>query len=70
MQASEVALVSRHGIHQLHMFIFVLAVMQIVYSFLTVSLARAKVRIKNLRSHFLGFSFVSFVEVSIFEIRS
>ncbi|XP_068473280.1 LOW QUALITY PROTEIN: MLO-like protein 3 [Phaseolus vulgaris] len=42
--ASEVALVSKHGIHQLHMFIFVLAVMQIVYSFLTVSLARAKMK--------------------------
>ncbi|KOM38981.1 hypothetical protein LR48_Vigan03g236300 [Vigna angularis] len=41
---SEVALVSKHGIHQLHMFIFVLAVMQIVYSILTVSLARAKIR--------------------------
>lgn len=43
LQASKVALVSKHGIHQLHMFIFVLALMQIVYSFLTVSLARAKV---------------------------
>ncbi|TKY62167.1 MLO protein 3 [Spatholobus suberectus] len=42
--ANKVALVSKHGIHQLHMFIFVLAVMQIVYSFLTVSLARAKMR--------------------------
>ncbi|KAK7337047.1 hypothetical protein VNO77_17605 [Canavalia gladiata] len=42
--ASKVTLVSKHGIHQLHMFIFVLAVMQIVYSFLTVSLARAKMR--------------------------
>uniref|UniRef100_A0A0R0KR18 MLO-like protein n=1 Tax=Glycine max TaxID=3847 RepID=A0A0R0KR18_SOYBN len=42
--ASKVALVSKHGIHQLHMFIFVLALMQIVYSFLTVSLARAKMR--------------------------
>ncbi|XP_020211648.1 MLO-like protein 3 isoform X2 [Cajanus cajan] len=42
--ASKVALVSKHGIHQLHMFVFVLAVMQIVYSFLTVSLARAKMR--------------------------
>ncbi|XP_027352241.1 MLO-like protein 3 [Abrus precatorius] len=42
--ASKVALVSKQGIHQLHMFIFVLAVMQIVYSFLTMSLARAKMR--------------------------
>ncbi|KAK7285080.1 hypothetical protein RJT34_19838 [Clitoria ternatea] len=42
--ASKVSLVSKQGIHQLHMFIFVLAIMQILYSFLTVSLARAKMR--------------------------
>lgn len=38
------SLVSEEGLHQLHIFIFVLAVMQIVYSVLTMGLGRAKVR--------------------------
>lgn len=38
------SLVSEAGLHQLHIFIFVLAVMQIVYSVLTMGLGRAKVR--------------------------
>ncbi|KAH7843629.1 hypothetical protein Vadar_018984 [Vaccinium darrowii] len=37
-------LVSVDGLHQLHIFIFVLAVMQIVYSVLTMGLGRAKMR--------------------------
>ncbi|XAR69056.1 hypothetical protein NMG60_11000514 [Bertholletia excelsa] len=37
-------LVSAEGIHQLHIFIFVLAVMQIVYSVITMALGRAKMR--------------------------
>ncbi|KAF8403024.1 hypothetical protein HHK36_011119 [Tetracentron sinense] len=40
----KVPLVSPDGIHQLHTFIFVLAVMQIVYSVLTMALGRAKMR--------------------------
>uniref|UniRef100_A0A5B7CAK7 MLO-like protein n=1 Tax=Davidia involucrata TaxID=16924 RepID=A0A5B7CAK7_DAVIN len=39
-----VSLVTQDGIHQLHIFIFVLAVMQIVYSVLTMALGRAKMR--------------------------
>lgn len=39
----KVSLVTQNGIHQLHIFIFVLAVMQIVYSVLTMALGRAKV---------------------------
>ncbi|XP_057512766.1 MLO-like protein 3 [Actinidia eriantha] len=39
-----VALVSQEGIQQLQIFIFVLAVMQIVYSVLTMALGRAKMR--------------------------
>lgn len=38
------SLVSEAGLHQLHIFIFVLAVMQIVYSVLTMGLGRAKMR--------------------------
>ncbi|XP_058212859.1 MLO-like protein 3 isoform X2 [Rhododendron vialii] len=38
------SLVSEEGLHQLHIFIFVLAVMQIVYSVLTMGLGRAKMR--------------------------
>ncbi|KAG5553720.1 hypothetical protein RHGRI_011567 [Rhododendron griersonianum] len=38
------SLVSQEGLHQLHIFIFVLAVMQIVYSVLTMGLGRAKMR--------------------------
>ncbi|KAF8403026.1 hypothetical protein HHK36_011121 [Tetracentron sinense] len=40
----KVPLVSPDGIHQLHTFIFVLAVMQIIYSVLTMALGRAKMR--------------------------
>ncbi|KAK6942829.1 Mlo-related protein [Dillenia turbinata] len=39
-----VSLVTQHGIHQLHIFIFVLAVMQIMYSVITMGLGRAKMR--------------------------
>ena len=40
----KVALMSQDGIHQLHIFIFVLAAMQIVYTILTLALGRAKVK--------------------------
>ncbi|GLT69749.1 hypothetical protein SLA2020_418760 [Shorea laevis] len=40
----KVSLMTRQGVHQLHIFIFVLAVMQIVYSVLTMALGRAKMR--------------------------
>ncbi|KAL5546191.1 hypothetical protein UlMin_005878 [Ulmus minor] len=40
----KVALVTEDAIHQLHIFIFVLAAMQIVYSTLTMALGRAKMR--------------------------
>ncbi|CAL5351098.1 unnamed protein product [Camellia sinensis] len=40
----KVSLVSQEGIHQLHIFFFVLAVMQIVYSVLTMALGRLKMR--------------------------
>ncbi|GLT79340.1 hypothetical protein SLA2020_508320 [Shorea laevis] len=40
----KVSLVTQEGIHQLHIFIFVLAVMQIVYSVLTMALGRVKMR--------------------------
>nr|DAD26130.1 TPA_asm: hypothetical protein HUJ06_027598 [Nelumbo nucifera] len=39
-----VSLISQDGIHQLHIFIFVLAVMQIVYSLVTMALGRAKMK--------------------------
>ncbi|KAL7170144.1 hypothetical protein ACSBR2_035073 [Camellia fascicularis] len=39
----KVSLVSQEGIHQLHIFFFVLAVMQIVYSVLTMALGRLKI---------------------------
>ncbi|XP_050242918.1 MLO-like protein 3 [Quercus robur] len=42
--SGKVALMSQDGIHQLHIFIFVLAVMQIMYSVLTLALGRAKMR--------------------------
>ncbi|KAI7998694.1 MLO-like protein 3 [Camellia lanceoleosa] len=42
--AGKVSLVSQEGIHQLHIFFFVLAVMQIVYSALTMALGRLKMR--------------------------
>lgn len=38
------SLISPEGMNQLSIFIFVLAVMQIVYSVLTMALGRAKVR--------------------------
>ncbi|XP_028102894.1 MLO-like protein 3 [Camellia sinensis] len=40
----KVSLVSQEGIHQLHIFFFVLAVMQIVYSVLTMALGTLKMR--------------------------
>ncbi|CAK9164809.1 unnamed protein product [Ilex paraguariensis] len=40
----KVSLMSQTGIHQLHIFIFVLAIMQIVYSVLTMALGGAKMR--------------------------
>ncbi|KAF4403503.1 hypothetical protein G4B88_008149 [Cannabis sativa] len=40
----KVALVSNEAIHQLHIFIFVLAAMQIVYSTLTMALGRVKMK--------------------------
>lgn len=40
----KVSLISQKGIHQLHIFIFVLAVMQIVYSVLTMALGWTKMR--------------------------
>ncbi|PON69262.1 Mlo-related protein [Parasponia andersonii] len=40
----KVALVTKEAIHQLHIFIFVLAVMQIVYSTITMALGRAKMK--------------------------
>lgn len=42
----KVSLVTEKGIQQLQHFIFVLAVMQIVYSVVTMALGRAKVSIK------------------------
>lgn len=53
----KVALMSQDGLHQLHIFIFVLAVMQIVYTVLTLALGRAKV--KSLLS--LYFSLVNLI---------
>ncbi|KAF3442861.1 hypothetical protein FNV43_RR16779 [Rhamnella rubrinervis] len=40
----KVSLITKEGIHQLHIFIFVLAVMQIVYAILTMGLSRAKMK--------------------------
>ncbi|OMO73511.1 Mlo-related protein [Corchorus olitorius] len=40
----KVSLVTKKGVQQLHQFIFVLAVMQIVYSVITMTLGRAKMR--------------------------
>ncbi|KAB1220340.1 MLO-like protein 3 [Morella rubra] len=40
----KVALITTEGLHQLHIFIFVLAVMQIVYCVLTVAMGTAKMR--------------------------
>ncbi|KAG8644577.1 hypothetical protein MANES_11G142400v8 [Manihot esculenta] len=40
----KVPFVSSDGIHQLHIFIFVLAVFHVLYSFLTMALGRAKMR--------------------------
>lgn len=38
-----VPLISQSGIHQLHIFIFVLAVFHVLYSVVTMALGRAKV---------------------------
>ncbi|XP_042455360.1 MLO protein homolog 1-like [Zingiber officinale] len=40
----KVSLISQSGIHQLHIFIFVLAVLHVLYSVLTVALAQAKMK--------------------------
>lgn len=39
----KVPLVSSHGLHQLHIFIFFLAVFHVAYSAITMALGRAKV---------------------------
>jgi len=39
----KVSLISANGVHQLHIFIFVLAVFHVVYSVATMALARLKV---------------------------
>ncbi|MCI24875.1 MLO protein 1-like, partial [Trifolium medium] len=41
-QKGQVSLISQSGVHQLHIFIFVLAVFHIFYSVMTMVLARAK----------------------------
>lgn len=40
-----VSLVSADGMHQLHIFVFFLAVFHVTFSFFTMSLGRAKVRL-------------------------
>ncbi|XP_031270072.1 MLO protein homolog 1-like [Pistacia vera] len=40
----KVSLISQSGVHQLHIFIFVLAVFHVLYSVITIVLARAKVK--------------------------
>ncbi|CAK9156290.1 unnamed protein product [Ilex paraguariensis] len=40
----KVALISQSGVHQLHIFIFVLAIFHVLYSVLTVALAKAKMK--------------------------
>nr|CAD1844679.1 unnamed protein product [Ananas comosus var. bracteatus] len=42
--AGKVPLVSSHGLHQLHIFIFFLAVFHVAYSAITMALGRAKIR--------------------------
>jgi hypothetical protein len=44
----KVSLISTNGVHQLHIFIFVLAVFHVVYSVATMALARLKVSPKPL----------------------
>ncbi|XP_041020560.1 MLO protein homolog 1-like [Juglans microcarpa x Juglans regia] len=41
---NKVALISQSGVHQLHIFIFVLAVFHVLYSVITMALAKAKVK--------------------------
>ncbi|KAJ4839035.1 hypothetical protein Tsubulata_018933 [Turnera subulata] len=41
---NKVSLISQSGVHQLHIFIFVLAVIHVIYSVITVALAQAKVK--------------------------
>ncbi|ESW07961.1 hypothetical protein PHAVU_009G006800 [Phaseolus vulgaris] len=43
-QKGKVSLISQSGVHQLHIFIFVLAVFHILYSVMTMVLARAKMK--------------------------
>ncbi|XP_058785566.1 MLO protein homolog 1-like [Vicia villosa] len=43
-QKNQVSLISQSGVHQLHIFIFVLAVFHIFYSVMTMVLARAKMK--------------------------
>ena len=46
-----VSLVSADGLHQLHIFIFFLAVFHVTFSAITMSLGRAKVWLIPLASH-------------------
>lgn len=49
----KVSLVTKNALHQLHLLIFALAVMHIVYSVLTMALGRAKVMfISHMLSHY------------------
>jgi mlo protein len=50
----KVSLISINGLHQLHIFIFFLAVFHVTYSAITMALGRAKVRC-SLSSLFLSF---------------
>lgn len=47
------SLISQDGVNQLNIFIFVLAVMQIVYCVLTMALGRAKVQDSPSLYHYL-----------------
>ncbi|KAJ0026473.1 hypothetical protein Pint_09197 [Pistacia integerrima] len=44
LEKGKVSLISQSGVHQLHIFIFVLAVFHVLYSVITIVLARAKVK--------------------------
>ncbi|THG02308.1 hypothetical protein TEA_022233 [Camellia sinensis var. sinensis] len=43
-QYGKVSLISQSGVHQLHIFIFVLAIFHVLYSVITMALAQAKVK--------------------------
>lgn len=55
----KVAFVSAGGIHQLHIFIFVLAVFHVLYCILTLALGRAKVKIEGINYTIVFFFFIS-----------